>query len=243
MPFARVVLLFPVLLLFVGVVLAGLTVGIVPVRACLLFAANEDYNDCVTRCWGSNVRYKPFPKERFSDTYSGYKDYAGWEYYKDDKQQQGTSYCVEHGVVVGIRFAFSVLATPNGSLAWSLWCLKGLLVAICTALDQSGRTYTVAGSGFEGYVDGDIAMARFNRPHGLAVDYDGYIYVADTHNHVIRKIDPHKGLVSTVAGDGVAGYVRACSVVPALTRQIQGSLRLTAGVVVVKFRAVVTSVL
>ena len=76
----------------------------------------------------------------------------------------------------------------------------------------AGRTYTVAGSGFEGYVDGDIAMARFNRPHGLAVDYDGYIYVADTHNHVIRKIDPHKGLVSTVAGDGVAGYVRICSV-------------------------------
>ena len=118
---------------------------------------DEDYNDCVTRCWGSNVRYKPFPKERFSDEYSGYLDYAGWEYYKDDEQQQG-------------------------------------------------RTYTVAGSGFEGYVDGDIAMARFNRPHGIAVDYDGYVYVADTHNHVIRKIDPYKGLVSTVAGDGIAGY-------------------------------------
>jgi hypothetical protein len=117
----------------------------------------EDFNHCVTRCWGSNVRYNPFPKERFDDTHSGYEDYAGWEYYKDDVQQQG-------------------------------------------------RTYTVAGSGFEGYIDGDIAMARFNRPHGIAVDYDGYIYVADTHNNVIRKIDPYNGLVSTVAGDGVPGF-------------------------------------
>jgi hypothetical protein len=51
--------------------------------------SDEDFSDCVTRCWGSNVRYKPFPKQRFDDTYSGYQDYAGWEYYKDDVQQQG----------------------------------------------------------------------------------------------------------------------------------------------------------
>lgn len=56
-----------------------------------------------------------------------------------------------------------------------------------------------------GFTDGQGNEARFNNPRGVAQDGSGNIYVADRHNHCIRKIDPG-GYVSTVAGDGDAGF-------------------------------------
>jgi sugar lactone lactonase YvrE len=58
----------------------------------------------------------------------------------------------------------------------------------------------------EGYADGLADAAAFNTPSGLAIDTTGNIYVADTGNNVIRKITP-QGLVSTLAGNGKAGYL------------------------------------
>lgn len=56
----------------------------------------------------------------------------------------------------------------------------------------------------KGFVDGVGKAARFNTPHGLTVDHDGNVYVADTGNHAIRKITPD-GRVTTVAGVGASG--------------------------------------
>jgi RHS repeat-associated protein len=64
---------------------------------------------------------------------------------------------------------------------------------------------TLAGDGTAGYRDGPGAQARFNDPQSVAVDAGGDVYVADTGNHRIRRIAPD-GVVTTVAGDGVAGY-------------------------------------
>jgi sugar lactone lactonase YvrE len=105
------------------------------------------------------------------------------------------------------------------------------------ALDPTGRIYvadtfnhairTVAPDGnvtslagvpspaSAGYADGTAAQAKFDAPHGIAVDATHFAYVADTMNDVIRKIAP-QALVSTLAGaagqtgdtDGVGSAAR-----------------------------------
>ena len=64
----------------------------------------------------------------------------------------------------------------------------------------AGVVSTLAGMpGFAGSADGTGAAARFNLPHGLAVDGTGNVYVADTANDTLRKVTP-AGVVSTLAG-------------------------------------------
>jgi sugar lactone lactonase YvrE len=73
-------------------------------------------------------------------------------------------------------------------------------------LISSGAVTTVAGlAGAFGITDGTGAAARFKSPQGITTD-GTYLYVADTANHLIRKIDlAGTVLVSTVAGTVVAG--------------------------------------
>ncbi len=71
-----------------------------------------------------------------------------------------------------------------------------------------GIINTVAGDGIRGYSgDGGLATsAEVNIPYGLAVDTAGNIYIADLENNRIRKVTASTGIISTVAGNGTAGY-------------------------------------
>lgn len=73
-------------------------------------------------------------------------------------------------------------------------------------ITASGAVSTLAGSaGTSGSTDGAGEAARFNEPHGVAIDGNGSVYVADTGNHTIRKISP-SGLVSTLAGNACRAF-------------------------------------
>lgn len=70
-------------------------------------------------------------------------------------------------------------------------------------VDPNGYISTVAGTGEWGFSgDGGLATdAMLNNPDGIAVDASGNLYIADTDNYRIRKVDA-SGVISTVAGDG-----------------------------------------
>jgi sugar lactone lactonase YvrE len=69
-------------------------------------------------------------------------------------------------------------------------------------ITPAGVVSTLAGTAWVlGSVDGTGPGASFNYPISIAVDTSGYVYVADTYNHLIRKITP-AGVVSTLAGIG-----------------------------------------
>lgn len=73
-------------------------------------------------------------------------------------------------------------------------------------ITSTGVVSTLAGTGISGFVNDSGTAASFNNPNGVAVDGMGTVYVADTGNHVIRKITS-SGVVSTLAGNGVAGFL------------------------------------
>jgi sugar lactone lactonase YvrE len=105
----------------------------------------------------------------------------------------------------------------------------------------SGRVETFAGSGTRGAADGAAGAASFSNPQGVALDSKGNLWVADSGNHTIRRINLATGVVNTVAGqagvpgtaDGEGGSARfnapagiaveVESAVQALQRQLQGT--------------------
>ncbi len=70
--------------------------------------------------------------------------------------------------------------------------------------DSYGDVSTIAGTGTNGSNNGAGASATFHLPANIAVDSSGNVYVADTYNHKIRKIDTNN-VVSTFAGTGSQG--------------------------------------
>lgn len=74
-------------------------------------------------------------------------------------------------------------------------------------IDRNGIITHFAGmdvNGGFGGAGGPALLAGFDNPSGLAVGPDGSLYIADTFNHRIRKID-RNGMVSTVVGNGLSG--------------------------------------
>lgn len=85
-------------------------------------------------------------------------------------------------------------------------------------ISAAGAVTTLAGTAGQcGSLDGDALTARFCSPQGIALDRQGNLYVADTLNHTIRRID-RANVVTTIAGvagacgstDGRGGAARFC---------------------------------
>lgn len=70
---------------------------------------------------------------------------------------------------------------------------------VVTKLD--GTLIETIGNGAAGATDGTFDQASFHRPQGMALDGDS-LYVADTENHLLRRVDLKSKTVETVAGTG-----------------------------------------
>jgi hypothetical protein len=72
----------------------------------------------------------------------------------------------------------------------------------------AGKISTVVGNGVAGYAGdnqvADTVNTELNQPLGVTVDYAGNLYIADTSNQTIRRVDAVTGVITTVAGNGVA---------------------------------------
>ncbi|MDP6558048.1 MAG: hypothetical protein QGG71_25500 [Pirellulaceae bacterium] len=75
-------------------------------------------------------------------------------------------------------------------------------------LDTTGKFTTIAGDGSKAYSgdEGPARKATFNGMHNVAVTPTGDVYISDSWNHCIRKIDGKTGIITTVAGTGQAGF-------------------------------------
>jgi len=99
-----------------------------------------------------------------------------------------------------LRFPGKVLAGPAGGRLFIADSNHNRIVV--AGLD--GRLQSVIGSGAIGRADGPFDQASFNHPQGMAVIGDA-LYVADTENHLLRKVDLAKASVTTIAGTGEKG--------------------------------------
>lgn len=77
-------------------------------------------------------------------------------------------------------------------------------------VDTNGIIHTVVGNGVPGYSGdgGDATAAQLNWPADLAVDpLTGNIYISDKNNHRIRMLEISSGVLTTVVGNGMPGYM------------------------------------
>jgi len=73
---------------------------------------------------------------------------------------------------------------------------------------KTRATKTIAGDGRRGYSgDGGPAIAAsLNMPHEIRFDKKDDLYIVERDNHTVRKVDMKTGIISTIAGTGVAGF-------------------------------------
>jgi sugar lactone lactonase YvrE len=105
----------------------------------------------------------------------------------------------------GLQTAQLAFTEASGNV--SVIGLSGIGTAPQAAFSLAGIT-TIAGNGAAGTAgpSAPAASAQVNAPRGGVIDSAGNIYFADSGNNVIRRIDAASGTLSTVAGNGTAGY-------------------------------------
>ncbi len=99
----------------------------------------------------------------------------------------------------------------------------------------TGEITTVAGTGSAGFSgdSGAATAAALALPQGLSVDQQGIIYLADSANHRLRRIDVAQGKISTIAGVGTQGFAGDGGPAVAASLDSPRSVTVNAGSVVI----------
>lgn len=98
-----------------------------------------------------------------------------------------------------LRFPGKVAVHPRGVIVSDSGHHRLLLT------DNQGNVMQIVGCGEAGHQDGHFSSARFTSPQGAVYQHPDTVYVADTGNHRIRKVDIANQTVSTIAGTGEKG--------------------------------------
>jgi trimeric autotransporter adhesin len=97
---------------------------------------------------------------------------------------------------------------PRYDRAGNLWfCATGNNRVL--KLDaKTGQVVVAAGNGLNNYAGdgGPGPDAQLNQPASLVVDGADNVFIADTQNHAIRRLDARTGILTTIAGDGTPGF-------------------------------------
>lgn len=103
----------------------------------------------------------------------------------------------------GLNEPFAVDFAPTGDMFIAE--MSGNRVSV---LDAQGVLRALAGTGEKGFsgAEGPGSAALLNGPHHLLVGPDGGVYVADTWNFCVRRIDPATGRIGVFAGTGEKGF-------------------------------------
>lgn len=137
-----------------------------------------------------------------------------WLYFRDNTGKFGRLNLEDPGIVEVLNEHCG--DTPNATDSHLIWHPQ--MECFLMSLEFAHGIYKVSLDGknveiFAGFngiggQDGYLNEAQFTSPMGMAIDWDGNIYVAQVQNHIIRKISYPDGLVSTIAGyNGQSGAV------------------------------------
>ncbi|HEY4652412.1 MAG TPA: hypothetical protein VIG72_13405, partial [Pontibacter sp.] len=164
------------------------------------------WNQYGIRAWPTIVLIDPHGKvvgqhagEGVYDTVQPYIQRLKDEF-KDELNYEPLSFHVEHHESSALYFPSKLISDDKGKIWLSDSGHNRIL-----KLDQQGQILETIGSGRQGFEDGTYTDASFYEPHGLAL-LGNILYVADTKNNAIRKVDLESRLVTTVAGTGELEY-------------------------------------
>jgi sugar lactone lactonase YvrE len=120
----------------------------------------------------------------------------------------GSSAQAQNGPANNVQATAAPLAAPAQiayDAAGNLY-IADLNDNVIRKVDLAGIVTTVAGTGEQGFAGdgGPATSALLDSPAGVAVDAAGNIYIADTHNQRVRKVN--NGTISTIAGITAAGF-------------------------------------
>jgi sugar lactone lactonase YvrE len=178
------------------------------------YATEAGYTNSSTMNWSYNIDLPPAPAPVISLPTGSYSatqtvtisDAASGAtiYYTTNGRIPTTKSAVYTGAItIPISGTVAAIAIASGygpsSVASATYYISSSL---------SSYIYTVAGNYNDGYSGdgGPATVASINSPWGTLVDGAGNIYIADSVNNVVRRVDANTSIITTIAGTGISGY-------------------------------------
>ena len=114
----------------------------------------------------------------------------------------------QSGLTCGTAYTLFVWAYNSCGYSAVTTLSKTTLSCCAVSCSGSGNMGTLAGNGAWGYSGdgGQAVCSQLNMTTGVAVDASGNVFISDCSNRVVRKVTASTGIITTIAGNGSAGY-------------------------------------